>query len=504
MNSKRYLFFLFLLAAIACALLVVQRNDKKRMVQQAEEGHDSGIEESTHKKSKELYRVPVTRSYEEAGDGTDESEKKIRFLHHNGRKSYELTTNDGVDRLATWYENGQLAIDAEILNGKRHGKIITWHDNGQKAEEGSYDHGLKHGKFVTWLEDGRKWEKSQYSRGKRAGTVVLWDGEGRRSELLVQQDREDRSVPFISPSASSSAGVSSSSANVTTISSEIDSAQEVELDSTGGGTKNSFASKSVLDGESIDVSAQQAPAPHSKAAISANPKSIVDLPDSTSIDDIIQVVYSNVRFNRRDNTLRVKVRLINVSPDELVAPFYFSLSNFTLSEVEIANADGETAATGPFFIIDDNLSPGGSTAVDIVFTNTGLRRFTFDPASFKVNILFTIDSPENLLVTNNNNENSIDVSGRIAPNITSVSVNGVIGQVTGETYLAANIPITEGNNSLTANGGLENGLIARAKVLVTLDTVEPDLRISSPTDNAFVIENRGAIRVLYSDANGID
>ena len=69
-------------------------------------------------------------------------QENLTYRHPDDQKSYEFkvsnSDNDQPDRFRIWHENGQLAIEAEMYEGKRHGKYIAWHENGTKAEEGAY------------------------------------------------------------------------------------------------------------------------------------------------------------------------------------------------------------------------------------------------------------------------------------------------------------------------------------------------------------------------------
>ena len=62
----------------------------------------------------------------------------------NGNLEYEIINGNGkrIDR----NDKGQILLEAECLNGLKHGKVKTYFRNGQLAFDGDYLYGKKNGK----------------------------------------------------------------------------------------------------------------------------------------------------------------------------------------------------------------------------------------------------------------------------------------------------------------------------------------------------------------------
>ena len=80
---------------------------------------------------------------------------------------------------------------------------------------------------------------------------------------------------------------------------------------------------------------------------------------------------------------------------------------------------------------------------------------------------------------------SVTVSGTFQASIgATVSVNGVVATVTGNTYTAANVPLIYGSNTLTVTVTAPDNSTASAAVTVTSTT--PTLTITGPADGASI------------------
>lgn len=111
-----------------------------------------------------------------------------------------------------------------------------------------------------------------------------------------------------------------------------------------------------------------------------------------------------------------------------------------------------------------------------ITVTTGTELATLSNAFSVVGPQITITTPTNLLFTNTP---SITVSGTVNVPAATVTVNGVNAPNAGGSFTTA-VPLSEGNNTLTAVATSPGGATATASVLVTLDTTPPHLAILSP------------------------
>ena len=93
----------------------------------------------------------------------------VKIYHLNGNPSHEYMVDEqgnlhGISQ--RWYENGQLWVQSEFVNGKRHGTYQRWHFNGQLWEQIEYVNGKRHGIAYMWNEDSSIRNIRQYDTGK--------------------------------------------------------------------------------------------------------------------------------------------------------------------------------------------------------------------------------------------------------------------------------------------------------------------------------------------------
>lgn len=101
-------------------------------------------------------------------DGTP---KVVKYYDGEGRDKTMV-------KEAFYYPDGQIRMEGEYRNGKKHGHWISYYNNGNKWSEGYYEDGINHGKTNTWHENGKKYYTGYYDQGKRAGTWKFWDENG--------------------------------------------------------------------------------------------------------------------------------------------------------------------------------------------------------------------------------------------------------------------------------------------------------------------------------------
>ena len=79
-------------------------------------------------------------------------------------------------------------------------------------------------------------------------------------------------------------------------------------------------------------------------------------------------------------------------------------------------------------------------------------------------------------------EDVIDVSGTVSPEAETVTIHGVAGVISGDTFTVDGVELHEGTNTLTAIAQTAGGGIGSATVAVVRDTTAPRVVINSPPD----------------------
>jgi antitoxin component YwqK of YwqJK toxin-antitoxin module len=64
-----------------------------------------------------------------------------------------------------WHENGQLALESTLVDGKMHGEAFAWHENGEIAARNHFKDDEMHGLFRNWDEEGNLIRKRVYEMG---------------------------------------------------------------------------------------------------------------------------------------------------------------------------------------------------------------------------------------------------------------------------------------------------------------------------------------------------
>ncbi|MEM7480683.1 MAG: Ig-like domain-containing protein [Acidobacteriota bacterium] len=99
-------------------------------------------------------------------------------------------------------------------------------------------------------------------------------------------------------------------------------------------------------------------------------------------------------------------------------------------------------------------------------------------------------------------QNSVDVAGLVSdPHLLSVTVNGIAASVSGGSFVALGVPLTEGSNTLTAEATDAAGNRASAGRSVTLDTQPPAVAITDPAPGTVVPGATLSISGTVADAS---
>jgi antitoxin component YwqK of YwqJK toxin-antitoxin module len=110
-----------------------------------------------------------------------EEEKKLR--KEELKKQRNEGFKEGPNEL--FYENGQMRMKGEILQGEKHGLWISWRENGLKWSESTYNLGVLDGKTASFHENGLINYIGYYAQGEKTGTWEFYDKEG---NLLKTED----------------------------------------------------------------------------------------------------------------------------------------------------------------------------------------------------------------------------------------------------------------------------------------------------------------------------
>ena len=95
------------------------------------------------------------------------------FINHVSLEKIQddyFVKNSGIlftGKALKFYENGQIAFEANYLNGKLHGLKKSWYQNGEKYEVGEYVKNKKEGKWQRFGENGEYVYEEEFSRGEK-------------------------------------------------------------------------------------------------------------------------------------------------------------------------------------------------------------------------------------------------------------------------------------------------------------------------------------------------
>ena len=103
--------------------------------------------------------------------------------YENGQMMLSGNVIDGKKegRFTMFYENGQKVTELYFINGKQDGTATSWHNNGQKAQVANYKNGEEDGKFIRWYENGQKMSERTIKDGWEYGKETVWYENGQKS-----------------------------------------------------------------------------------------------------------------------------------------------------------------------------------------------------------------------------------------------------------------------------------------------------------------------------------
>jgi antitoxin component YwqK of YwqJK toxin-antitoxin module len=115
-----------------------------------------------------------------------------RTWYENGQLKLEATYQDGERQglTGTWYENGQLEFAATYKAGELEGLTRKWYENGQLACQATFKAGEAEGLTRTWYENGQLKSQATYKAGEAEGLFRVWHENGLASEAIFRAGEE--------------------------------------------------------------------------------------------------------------------------------------------------------------------------------------------------------------------------------------------------------------------------------------------------------------------------
>ena len=88
------------------------------------------------------------------------------------------------------YDNGQVKIDGNLVDGKEEGKWVWYYESGKIEQEVNFVDGKKEGKEVWYYKSGKvQWERN-FVDGKKEGKWFWYDEEGK----IIDEDIYENNV----------------------------------------------------------------------------------------------------------------------------------------------------------------------------------------------------------------------------------------------------------------------------------------------------------------------
>ncbi len=114
----------------------------------------------------------------------------IRISGHfdNSKKTSNNIDNNGI--LREWYENDQLFLEFNMINGIKNGICKKWHNNGQLMQSYNYDRGKLHGIQKKWYSNGKLKAEWNYKNDVLNGISSEWHEDGKVKSIKEYRDGE--------------------------------------------------------------------------------------------------------------------------------------------------------------------------------------------------------------------------------------------------------------------------------------------------------------------------
>lgn len=228
--------------------------------------------------------------------------------------------------------------------------------------------------------------------------------------------------------------------------------------------------------QSILIAATSAadPSVSNSVSITLDPSQLVSVaPNTGRAGDIVTVTITGQYSNFVQGSTQVNFGSgITAGPVQVTSPFTLVVS-LTLNSAAIPGPRNLSV-----------LTPAGSLTLAPAFTVTP------GPPSI------TISAPVDLSFTNTS---PVAVRGNVSDPSAAVSINGIVAQNAGGSFLASAVPLVEGNNELVVLATNSAGITGSTTVRITLDTTPPKVAITSPAPGLVTTASSVAVSGTVND-----
>lgn len=149
-------------------------------------GADEGLASAFPLSSKTENIVPQDSLHLNANEGLYYFENKVfsglaQSFYSNGILAAEIQMIEGKKNgfFKKYFENGNLSFSSEYVAGKKEGLSSTWWSNGNLRSEARFQNGIPHGIQKQWYKSGRKFKVLNYIKGKEEGRQQSWRENGK-------------------------------------------------------------------------------------------------------------------------------------------------------------------------------------------------------------------------------------------------------------------------------------------------------------------------------------
>ena len=177
----------------------------------------------------------------------------------------------------------------------------------------------------------------------------------------------------------------------------------------------------------------------------------------------------------------------------------FTLNSETSGTISGSVTYNDKTAT---FTPSDDLSPNTTYTVTIKSGNNGVKDLAGNALTEDYAWSFMTESGLEIIITEPQDGETINkaytmIKGTVktATNDIGIKVNGIIAEINGEDWAASNIPLTSGDNTITAEAVDADGNTAQEDITIHTDTIEQPITISvtprsgiAPLSTAFSID----------------
>src|SRR3990167_5478560 len=222
-----------------------------------------------------------------------------------------------------------------------------------------------------------------------------------------------------------------------------------------------------------------------------------------------------------DNDTRIPVNTtITATFSEEIDASAITTTTLTVNSETSGTVSGSVTNNGntATFTPSDNLSYNTTYTVTIKSGNNGVKDLAGNALTEDYAWSFMTESGLEITITETQDGETIDkaytmIKGTVktATNDIGIKVNGIIAEINGEDWAASNIPLTSGDNTITAEAVDADGNTAQESMTIHTDTIEQPIVISvtprsgiAPLSTTFSIDTDigGTITTYRIDFDG--